>query len=586
VGKVNLFVVVWQGSADVQGSALSALASVTSVFTQLEPRSLACIGAGECAFVAMIQSPTDASGPRVYRHSWEGGVTFYSGLPVDSTGDIIAHNAEELHKKWASSSVHLEGQFCLIRLLRFPANLEIRTDPLGMEQVYYSQSGDTWIFSNNAAVVARIFGLSAFDPLGVSLALSMDWAGGDRTLIQGVRVLPGGQIWRFSGLEPPAVETYFSIRETAKCPNSLGSALSQELHEFGRMLSRLHKDFGELLCPLTGGRDSRVLAAILHHVRAPAHYFTSGPKASPDVAIAGQIADVLMLPHDVICISDEEIVSLWDVLARRLIEHTDGMVSLWQLADVYYHRPHTQHLRLSVTGVGGEIARGFYSDAQFNCSECSPKAVRDYLSRTILYQGALVCPEVIAMTKQYIAAFVAECNEAGIMGVNVPDVFYAEERVRRWGGSNARKNAVLGDRFSIFCTRPFVSLAFRLTPDLRLSETLHRTILAEFAPMLLEIPFDDGQIWGGGTGAPVTSTTSVVNHQALWFRALQDRLREMVLDIAAGSQIWDFISRSNVEQALSGTPESLDGHPSMAPLFAILTLAHFETLRRCSTGSQ
>lgn len=575
---MNLFVVVWRGSTDVQRSALSALAGMTSVFTQLEPDSLAIVGKGEGAFVAMIQSPLDAARPRVYRHLWEGGVTFYSGLPVDSTGDVVAHDAEELHGKWASSSTQLEGQFCVFRLLRFPASLEICTDPLGMEQVYYAQSADTWVFSNNATAVARTLGLSAFDPLGVSLALSLDWAGGDRTLIEGVRVLSGGQIWRFSGPEPPAVQTYFSIREAAKGP-TVGPALSQELYEFERMLSRLHKDFGNLLCPLTGGRDSRVVAAILHHARASAHYFTSGSKGSPDIAIAEQIADALMLPHDVVSVSDEEVVSLWDVLTRRLIEHTDGMVSLWQVADVYYHRPQVQHLRLTVSGVGGEIARGFFSDAQFNSSGSTPETTCDYLSRTILYQGNLVCPDVIAMAKQYISSFVSDCYQAGVMCVNIPDVFYAEERVRRWGGSNARKNAVLGDRFSIFCTRPFVTLAFRSTPDLRLSETLHRTILAEFAPVLLEIPFDDRQVWGGSTGGPTTITASDTNHQALWFRALQPKLREMILDMAAGSQVWDFVSRSNVEQALSRKPEGFEGQVPMAPLFAILTIAHFETLR-------
>jgi hypothetical protein len=137
---VNLFVVVWQGSTDVQRSALSALAGMTSVFAQLDPDSLAFIGTGESAFVAMIQSPINAAGPRVYRHLCEGGVTFYSGLPVDSTGDIVAHDAEELHNKWAGSSAQLEGQFCVFRLLRFPASLEICTDPLGMEQLYYAQS--------------------------------------------------------------------------------------------------------------------------------------------------------------------------------------------------------------------------------------------------------------------------------------------------------------------------------------------------------------------------------------------------------------------------------------------------------------
>jgi len=39
--------------------------------------------------------------------------------------------------------------------------------------------------------------------------------------------------------------------------------------------------YGRIICPLTGGRDSRVLAALLVHAGIPATYGTDGDPEAP-----------------------------------------------------------------------------------------------------------------------------------------------------------------------------------------------------------------------------------------------------------------------------------------------------------------
>jgi asparagine synthase (glutamine-hydrolysing) len=574
---VNLFVIVWCGWADLRRSAHSALDDSLSTFTQLDPVSVKCDGTRDPTFIAMSQTPSPAALPRVYTHQCESGITFYSGLPVDPTGQISAHRARDLHEGWETRTGCLEGQYCLVHFLHSPLSLEIQTDPLGLEQIYYSRSGNAWVLSNNATIVARTFGLSTFDPLGVSLALSMGWVGADRTLLERVRVLQGGQKWRFSGPNEPEVQTYFSVKTIARYRPSSTHPDIERLHQPANALVLLSREFGELLCPLTGGRDSRVNAALLRKTGVLAQYFTSGTKNSPDAIIARRVAKTLQKPCELDTITTREIVSEWDSLANRLIGHTDGLVSLWQIADVFYHRPRIQKLRVSVTGIGGEIARGYYSDNDVLQRTATKRMTCDYLCDKLLYQGNLLSPDVITMAKQFINTFVEECRDNRVPGVNIPDVFYADERVRRWAGSNCRKNGVLGDRYSFFCSREFVTTAFRVTAQSRVNESIHRAILANYAPALLEIPFDDGELWGL-IGRPCRLTREPhYRQQALWLSALRPKFCEMVLDLSKTSAIWKFISRPNVERfILAPRRKQMEQHRSIVPFFTILTIVYFE----------
>ncbi len=123
-------------------------------------------------------------------------------------------------------------------------------------------------------------------------------------------------------------------------------------------------------CPITAGRDSRLLAALLVRNGISAEYFSSGPLSSPDVTIGTAVAKRLNLPHRAGVIphrapNEQEldnaaVLAQWATASRRLLGQTDGMVTLANIANAIGHPQQIDRLRIHLYGIGGEIARPFY----------------------------------------------------------------------------------------------------------------------------------------------------------------------------------------------------------------------------------
>jgi asparagine synthase (glutamine-hydrolysing) len=250
-------------------------------------------------------------------------------------------------------------------VVNHPPAIELLTDFLGMEQVYYLHRGDLWLVSNSVRLLAQIANISAMDPLGVSLFLSMGWVGADRTLRRGIRVIPGGQRWTWNHDErEPSLEAYYPISSLA---SQRARGLTQpdiKLLADGLVTTcgRLALDYDTLRCPLTGGRDMRFLASLLIHGGIKAQYYTSGNPDSPDVIVGTQIARLFNLSHAINAVTTKSVIEEWETASNRLICQHDGMVSLWQIADVLGQPSSVDHLSLGLWGIGGEIGRGVYSE--------------------------------------------------------------------------------------------------------------------------------------------------------------------------------------------------------------------------------
>jgi asparagine synthase (glutamine-hydrolysing) len=319
---VNLFVIAWNLPIDGHVTISAALNQVAALYPQLAyDERWEHISPLGLLFAASVQTARNSVSPRTYVAESESGIVLYSGLPVCSNGAFPAHRAEALAEHWDELQSQLDGQYFTARLTDSPPSLEIQTDLLGMEQVYYVREGSGWVLSNSVQLIEKVLGApKPLDPLGVSLFLSIGWAGGDRTLRRDIRAIPAAQRWTWqAGSESPTCRTYAPM--SSWLANSRGERLdavvdrlSGELRELSHAVSN---GFGVMECPLTAGRDSRLLAALLTHEQLPAHYYTSGSPASTDVTIGQSIAKHYNLPHRLNALTTENVVSDWDVASRQ-----------------------------------------------------------------------------------------------------------------------------------------------------------------------------------------------------------------------------------------------------------------------------
>ena len=608
---MNLFLVAWNLPKERHPLALAELRKMTEVYPNLDPDT--CwhrSSTDDTAFVASMHTANQAATPRSYVAQSNRQVIFYDGLAVDGTGTFAAHRAEALSTNWGQLTEALEGQFVIIRVTYDPPCIELLTDFLGMEQVYYLQQGDTWLISNSVRLIERISKSNSLDPLGASLFLTIGWVGADRTLRDGIWVIPGGQYWMWrQGDTEPRQHSYYSPSNLARLPRRrLTRAHIERLaDDMSQYLRTLGRDFGEIRSTLTGGRDSRLQAAMLIRNGIPARYHTGGDPASTDVVIATQIAKRFDLHHETYAITTSDVIKAWDEASWQLVRQNDGMVSLWQVADILAYPTNAANLGVCLWGAGGEIGRSYYSKPHLFLRKYTVADMQRFLVNKFgISHSELLRKEATALVRGYIQHFVEQCVEDGFDLFDVPDVFYTYERVRRWFGTNARKMMPAYDLFSNFCVRSFIEAAFALSPLQRYSEPLHYQLTYLLSPELHSLPFG-GEPWRSQRPAvnllswqgtrvlnrvlskvpyrirrilsrtkhQRTSQVPVVFDQAAWLEAKRKQVRDICLD-QSNSPIWNYVDRARFERIMSPTTEPAERFRYTLRLYTIATLFYYQ----------
>src|SRR5262249_30903649 len=157
------------------------------------------------------------------------------------------------------------------RITRQPsAQVEIITDPLGMHPVFYCRDKcGGWLVSNSVQLLWSLTpGPRRMSDVGCALFLALGYAGGEHTLADGVTVLSGGArwIWTSRTREPRRLE-YFGTAALRKGSESglQESVVDRVASRLGHLLRHAAANSTDLECDLSGGRDSRLLVALLRH---------------------------------------------------------------------------------------------------------------------------------------------------------------------------------------------------------------------------------------------------------------------------------------------------------------------------------
>lgn len=585
-----MFIAGWNLSAQERVRAFGAFGGMVEVYPQLDPGSAWQVSSGK-AWAAGMHDPYDDRQNRQYVFRAEQETVIFDGCPVDRTGRFWALDAAALAVHWSLLPEVLEGQFVVLRI-RVGGGLDVITDFLGMSQVYYRQEGPVCWISNSVELIVRSSGATGIDPLGASLALSLGWVGADRTLMRGVRVIPPGACWKWRESQGyPIADQYFTPRHLS----SLGRTHrftrqdALELRENLTGMCRLLAQFSDCLsCPITGGRDSRVLVSLMQHGSLQGSFYTDGEPGSGEVEISRRIAGKLGLAHTTVQKDIRAIEAVWDDLSRMLIRQNDGLVSLWQVADLWH--PSGSPGRMGLWGIGGEIARGNYSNPRLFVGRKGVEDVKQFLiGRVLDDHHGLVRAEAFEAAQEFLGTWVNEMTGEGVEPVDMPDFFYTYERIRRWAGSNARKIRPVHDLFSPFCTRAFVTEAFRLTAAYRYSEPLHYELL-RLDPVLHAIPFLKepwrpqmpavnmvSAVWRKRVKARLSARnmdSGSPSIQALLMQKRWRHFREFCLD-QRSSPLWGFIDRNRFEAVMGGQPDLRLCHDMGLELFQIFTLFYY-----------
>ncbi|WP_433432807.1 asparagine synthase-related protein [Nonomuraea sp. CA-141351] len=232
---------------------------------------------------------------------------------------------------------------------------------------------------------------------------------------------------------------------------------------------------------LTGGRDSRLIAALLRAAGIPFHTSTSGFDDHPDVVVARQVAAALGVEHEVkappLTPANELSVVHPADRAQNVLRVCEGMLSAYEniSGDGAYSR------RPLLGGHNGEILRGGFLSGM---DEVGTEDVRRRTRSLFLAHRVLFTDTANAHAEEL--AWRSDTP-------HVPDHLYLRFRVGRWHAASRAAMLRRGTPVQPFLDNRVIAAALELDPLLRRSERLVHKLIKTFAPSLAAVPLEGGQ---------------------------------------------------------------------------------------------
>ena len=580
---MHLFVAICGSTQNLARRAVEALRQAAAIYPQLDATTFWSFGDTTQVFAAGMHHAHHAVGPRVYRCQRDHQLTFYDGLPLHATGGFNAHDAAALGQNWANLHHLLEGRYAALRLDTRSSTLEAIIDPLGSYQLFTLEHDGAGLLSNSVRILSAIGQKTQLDPIAVSLVLCLDRASDHRTLLRDIRVAPGGRRWSWHpAMDRPQHQAYFAPADLAalKRRRLTGAGIEHLADHFNGLYRALAR-VAVPRCPITGGRDSRVLAAGCAAAGIEAHYFTSGEPDNPDIRVARQVAHCLGVELHEQIVNNEQVHARWDELAQTLVQQNDGLLTLWQIADMLSQPQRVDQLEVALHGAGGELSRFSSLDRVVLARGLTAADLPNWLIWRVLTDGqGLLTPNTVSHGEQYLTDFAHQCLDQGFEPLDVPEVFGVFNLLTFWSvGPNFRKSAAYRDTYSPYSSRSFLQAVFAASHNALLNEQLQYRLLRRLAPKLCTLPFDrDGwrrhRLWRDRIGyravnrinrlrmrhprwlswLPANQTWGKPPPRRVWMseqrQAFLDRqlpaIRQLCLDQPA-SPLWQFVDRSAFE---------------------------------------
>jgi hypothetical protein len=211
------------------------------------------------------------------------------------------------------------------------ATVHARTGLARVDPVYVAELADAAVVSDRACWAAAVTGrMGDPDPGMAGAFLSLGYPIGDATPFRGVRALGGDRALRLTGGRlagghPAGGRLAGAEDDRPAGADRVAGALTEAVRPLGGTDAPVELS-------LTGGKDSRLVAAALAAARVPFLARTHGFAGHPDVVVAGLIAGRLGVEHTVTRPRPPGAPDEADVLRRlrAAVLVSDGMLSAFE----------------------------------------------------------------------------------------------------------------------------------------------------------------------------------------------------------------------------------------------------------------
>ena len=255
----------------------------------------------------------------------------------------------------------LNGRFHGLLTDRIQRTAMLFNDRYGMHRVYYHESKDAFYFAAEAkAILAVCPELRRIDPEGLGEFIACGSVLENRTLFEGIHVLPPASAWVFRNQVLEGKNSYFHPKEWEDQEILDPESYYRELREvFARNLPRYFGGSQRIAMSLTGGLDTRMIMAWqkCQPASLPCYTFGGVLRDCQDVKVSREVAQACGQPHEVIPVG-KEFLSQFSHYAQRAVYLSDGCVDVSRAPDLYLNERARKIAPVRMTGnYGGEVLR-------------------------------------------------------------------------------------------------------------------------------------------------------------------------------------------------------------------------------------
>lgn len=319
-----------------------------------------------------------------------------------------------------------------------PGGIRIAADQLGFRQLFRSGGPGWCAVSTSARLLSRLRG-GGLDRQGLLVQSQLGWQLGERTLFRGVSKLAPGESMLLDrdGLHSQSVPP-----ETPE-PGSLtsGRAVAAATELLRDFMERYVDDTPDPTLQLTGGQDSRILlSAIPRGRRRDVRAITLDTAGSRDAPTAAGLAAGQGMLHTVATLEGLAEVSPAEWFARvrtEAIRHDCMVDPISRAVMDKAEEAFEQGERIS--GLGGEMARGFYYTGWVRPKSITGRRVAALAKWRMLanesVEAASLTPnlreDALPVSLEVIEAVL---RDAGPEWYAATDTLYGRHRMPRWAG--------------------------------------------------------------------------------------------------------------------------------------------------------
>ena len=276
---------------------------------------------------------------------------------ADSGPSYLVH----LYEEDTSFPKCLNGRFHGLLSDKVRGITTLFNDRYGMHRLYYHEAKEALYFAVEAKAILEVRPeLRRADMRGLGEFVSCGCVLENRTLFDGIRVLPPGSQWTFRAGLVESQSTYFQPREWEQQEPLDEESYHRSLRDaFSRNLPHYLNGPERIGVSLTGGLDTRAVMAWQRFSPGslPCYTYGEAGRDCQDVVVARKIARLCQQSHQVISIGTE-FLSRFAHYAERSMYLTDGCVDVTRAPDLYLSERAREIAPVRMTGLyGDEVLR-------------------------------------------------------------------------------------------------------------------------------------------------------------------------------------------------------------------------------------